>query len=116
QRRDWATLCVTRPLKIEFTPVDERLNVGKRRRVTEEDRSRQAAPIKQVISPEFCHPRTKRQRTERRPKSSVLENISIRIGKPRQQAKASRMKSHMPSLSQESSEPMLLDREEAGDR
>lgn len=113
QRGDWATLCVTRPLKIEFTPVDERLNVGKRRRVTEEDRSRQAAPIKQITSPEFCHSRTKRQRAERGPKSSVLEDISIRIGKPKQQAKASRMENHMPSLSQESSEPMLLDREEA---
>lgn len=114
QRGDWATLCVTRPLKMGFMSVDERENVGKRRRMTEEDRSRQAAPIKQVISPEFCRMRTKRQRTERCPNSSVLEDISIRIGRPRQQAGTSRMQNQFPSLSQGSSEPMLLDKEEAG--
>lgn len=114
QQGDWATLCVTRPLKMGFMPVNERENVGKRRRLTEEDRSRQAAPIKQVISPEFSRMRTKRQHTERCPNSSVLEDISVRIGRPRQQAETPGMQSQFLSPSQESSESMLLDKEEAG--
>lgn len=93
--------------------VNDRERVGKRRRVTEEDRSRQAAPVKQAISPEFCHMRTKRRRAERSPTSSViLDDISIRIGRPQQHG-ISRMQGHLPDLSQESSEQMLLDKEEA---
>ncbi|KAK2754683.1 hypothetical protein FQN54_006816 [Arachnomyces sp. PD_36] len=114
QTGDWATLCVARPLKIGFMPIDERERVGKRRRVTEEDRARQAAPTKQVISPEFYRMRTKRQRTTRCPKSSALEDISIRIGGRSQQQRSPIMQSQLMSLSQQSSEAMLLDKEEAG--
>lgn len=109
---DWAAVSASRPLRMTFASVTEREMVGKRRKITEDDQRRQAAPVAKVFSPEF-HTTLRRKRQRNEPsETSTLGDISIRINGYRPNSKL-RSDSKELMLSQESSESMLLDREEA---
>ncbi|KAL2003831.1 hypothetical protein VTN02DRAFT_2048 [Thermoascus thermophilus] len=109
---DWAAVSASRPLRMTFASVAEREMVGKRRKITEDDQRRQAAPVAKVFSSEFHTTlQRKRQRTEPS-ETSTLGDISIRITGYRPNSRL-RSDSKKLMLSQESSESMLLDREEA---
>ncbi|GFF83951.1 hypothetical protein IFM47457_06315 [Aspergillus lentulus] len=104
---DWAAVGAARPLKISFTPVEEVEQFGKRRRLTEADRTRIAAVEHRAVPSEF----TKSRRAPRQNITSDrlgIEGLEIKINGRRCHAGEDILKERHENLS---SQPMLLDRD-----
>ncbi|KAJ9295596.1 hypothetical protein DTO271G3_6052 [Paecilomyces variotii] len=110
QKNDWVTVSVTRPLKMSYVPAEEREKVGRRRKITDDDRQRQKAPAQRVISPEF-YTRKRRKLAQEGSKTGTPRDINITINSYRPDMAPMPMAAKIQH-SQESSESMLLDREE----
>jgi hypothetical protein len=115
RRSDWMGLSAARPLHMQFPSVEELENVGKRRKVTLEDRKRQEgvqAPVNHSTSKHNHNARPSRHRIiDRR-----TEEPSIRMGSNIHQSQTTPMPSQTrkpmtPICQSESSESMLLDKE-----
>ncbi|RHZ62921.1 hypothetical protein CDV55_106057 [Aspergillus turcosus] len=107
QTTDWAAVGAARPLKISFTPVEEVEHFGKRRRLTEADRTRLTTMEQRAMPPEF----TKTRKTPRQDMSSDLlgiEGLEIKINGRRCHAGGGIPKERHENFS---SQPMLLDRD-----
>lgn len=109
---DWTAVSAARPLRMTFASAAQREMVGKRRKITADDQRRRAAPAAKVFSPEFHTTLRKRTRRNTSSEISTLEDISIRIDGYRPNSSL-RHDNQKLAYSQESSESMLLDREEA---
>ncbi|KAL2222661.1 hypothetical protein M432DRAFT_555318, partial [Thermoascus aurantiacus ATCC 26904] len=109
---DWTAVSAARPLRMTFASAAQREMVGKRRKITADDQRRHAAPAAKVFSPEFHTTLRKRTRRNTSSEISTLEDISIRIDGYRPNSSL-RHDNQKLAYSQESSESMLLDREEA---
>lgn len=111
QKDDWATVSICRPLRMAFASVEEREKVGRRRRITEDDRKRQTIPTPRVISPEFYTSKRRKLDLGGRMRMVTPKNINITInGRPPAATQLSIVGKVIHS--QQSSESMLLDREE----
>lgn len=104
---DWAAIGVTRPVKMSFTPTEELENFGKRRKLTEADHNRLISSGGRISRP------GPRERTRERASSEfgTIGNVDIQIHQPLADP-ASSSTSHNKA-SNESSQPMLLDREDS---
>lgn len=117
KRNDWAGLSATRPLKMKFPSVEESGQVGKRRKITEEDRARRNGPAR-VLHPPSLDNRLGQGLSERSYSDrDTLEDLSIRIGEAIHHSQTteypSQLREPAPSMDRQSSESMLLDKEEA---
>ncbi|RHZ43049.1 uncharacterized protein CDV56_100417 [Aspergillus thermomutatus] len=104
---DWAAVGAARPLKISFTPVEEVEHFGKRRRLTEADRTRLATMEHRALPSEFA----KSRKTPRQDMSSDIlriEDLEIKINGRRCHAGGGIPKERRENFS---SQPMLLDRD-----
>ncbi|KAJ9271539.1 hypothetical protein DTO212C5_2331 [Paecilomyces variotii] len=110
QKNDWVTVSVTRPLKISYVSAEEREKVGRRRKITDDDRQRQKAPAQRVISPEF-YTRKRRKLDQEGNKTGTSRDINIIINSYRPDTALLSTAAKIQH-SQQSSESMLLDREE----
>jgi len=104
---DWAAIGAIRPVKISFTPTEELERFGKRRKLTEADHNRLFSSGSRISRQGPCE-RT-RERAPSEPGS--IGNVDIQIYQPRDSPESS--STDYNKSSQESSQPMLLDREEA---
>lgn len=109
---DWAAVSAARPLKMTFTPLEELERFGKRRRLTDADRRRLASSNTRLFTPEFTIPRA-RQREDTVSEAGAVGDMDIRINAHRSDARLIKKGSQGVSLNNESSQPMLLDREES---
>ncbi|KAJ9226703.1 hypothetical protein DTO027B5_1961 [Paecilomyces variotii] len=110
QKNDWVTVSVTRPLKMSYVSAEEREKVGRRRKITDDDRKRQKAPAQRVISPEF-YTRKRRKLDHEGNKTGTPRDINITIRDYRPDTAPLSTAAKLQH-SQQSSESMLLDREE----
>ncbi|GIC87308.1 uncharacterized protein Aud_003692, partial [Aspergillus udagawae] len=107
---DWAAVGAARPLRISFTPVEEFEHFGKRRRLTEADRTRLATMEHRAVPSEL----NKSRRAPRQDISSDrlgIEGLEIKINGWLCHARGDIPKKRHENFS---SQPMLLDREVSG--
>ncbi|PKX88778.1 uncharacterized protein P174DRAFT_516385 [Aspergillus novofumigatus IBT 16806] len=104
---DWAAVGAARPLKISFTPVEEVEHFGKRRRLTEADRTRITAVENSAVPSDFI-------KSRRAPRQNItsdrlrIEDLEIKINGRRCHAGEDILKERHENFS---SQPMLLDRD-----
>ncbi|WEW58398.1 hypothetical protein PRK78_003866 [Emydomyces testavorans] len=120
QKSDWAHLSASRPLNLHFITEEERYNYGRRRPLTQADQKRLAAPEKRraPVFQSYQWSSKRRKRGEPRDDASTqpnLDDISIRIDEQKLASLTPRLRSDSQVMSQISSEPMLLDREEGNE-
>ncbi|KAK9560562.1 hypothetical protein V6Z98_004663 [Aspergillus fumigatus] len=102
---DWAAVRAAQPLKISFTPVEEVEHFGKRRRLTEADRTRIAAVENGAVPYEI-------PKSRRAPRQNIssdrlgIEGLEIKINGQRCHTGESILKERHENFS---SQPMLLD-------
>lgn len=104
---DWAAIGVTRPVKMSFTPTEELERFGKRRKLTEADHNRLVSSGGRINQP---RPR-ERARERASSEFGTIGNVDIQIHRPPADP-ASSSDSHNKT-SNESSQSMLLDREDS---
>lgn len=104
---DWAAIGVTRPVKMPFRSIEELERFGKRRKLTEADHNR-LVPSGGRIS----HPRPRQGPRERASSEfGMIGKVDIRIHRPWDSPESS--SNGRNKNSNESSQPMLLDREDS---
>ncbi|KAL1986088.1 hypothetical protein VTN96DRAFT_6985 [Rasamsonia emersonii] len=112
RQQDWAGISATRPLQMKFPSVEEKEKVGKRRRIIKCDETRQASVLKRPFTAELSPIRRKQGQRDKVVYTDASDNISIRINGHREN-KVLGGYSQKPVPRQESTEPMLLDGDEA---
>ena len=116
ERSDWLGLSAARPLKMNFTSVEEMDRIGKRRKITDEDRrGRQFAERVSQGQPQWPS-RLHQARKAREPSVLSSDDISIRIGSRIHHSQATQVQTCGTLLSSNysdsaSPESMLLDKE-----
>jgi len=105
QKSDWTAVALSRPLTMAFTPTEDREKVGRRRRITKDDKKRQSAPALKIFSTEYS-PQSKNIQ----PEHKDSRDIKIKIGGKRYGGDLA-SQSQKRAQSQESPESMLLDYE-----
>lgn len=117
QQDDWVGTAITRPLKISFPGANDRGKVGRRRRISTEERTRRILPIPRGFRPSI--------REGLLPQGSDWgdragrEDISVRIGGQVHGSQRTILRGVKEVLSQSqhhsmSSDSMLFDREDTG--
>ena len=111
---DWAGLAVAKPLSITFTPAEEMERIGRRRKVTKEERRRTGRPFgQQHVHHNLIRPFDKGQNQSPAPANDPTD-LSIRIGSNIHQTlttKSSVQRQPVsPSHNSTAAEPMLLDK------
>ena len=110
---DWVSAHATKPARLRFTPAEEMAQIGRRRRLTVEDRERKKkAKYEPQVYNEILQP-FERDRYEKAPARDSARDISIRMGSNIHQTQPShRPTSHIePTRSVQSSatESMILE-------
>jgi hypothetical protein len=114
---NWAGISATAPAEIIFLSAKERDQVGKRRKITKEDLVRKQAPSRPMYGFNLTKCMINGNGPNTDDQISVLDDISIRIGKPGRATRSSAFEDDRPEHillgTQNSSDSMLLDKEMA---
>ena len=80
QESDWAGLAISRPVSIAFTPAEEMERIGRRRKITKEERKRKLRPARlQMIHHNLIRPFEDHHAHSSAPVPAATD-LSIRIG------------------------------------
>jgi hypothetical protein len=116
---NWVGISTTKPAEISFQSANERDQIGKRRKVTKEDLARKRTPARPRYEPSLDNRLNKDKSWRHEDPNNLLDDISIRIGKPGLRSQDSAppdQHSDRDMGTQISSDTMLLDNKTAGPR